>query len=302
MAEASPGSARKEKASLDAEPEAEALADAEPAAAAPADTSASDGVTFTSFAIQAGDVMSMRLRFGLSGSVRVPIEGMDDLDVDVTAQYEMKTEYLKVVDDKVVKYRVEYLKDQKRGTMMGADYSETSPLVGHAYLIDESGGGFVVRRADGRKVTPEEDAALRDKHADEKESGSDDEDYDFIPDRPIVVGEQLPLPEGTLKSLEGSAKVLSDIRLRFDGVRDHEGVPVGVFAIVGNVDSELPSVGRVRAKPRGELWIAVQGKYPTYIDVTASVDADVVSEGMKMKGNGTFLLGGAFGYERAGKR
>ncbi len=286
-------------------PDALAAKTAEPIAADP-----SQGVTFTTWAIHAGDVMSMRLRFGVNGSVRVPMAGMDDLDVDVTAEYETRTEYLKVADGKVLEYRVEYMRDQIRGTVMGQAHSETSPLAGNAYLIDESGGRFVARRTDGRKITREEEAELRENHDEEKpeggsagSSGGGDEgkEFDFIPDRPIVVGESFPLPEGALKSLKEHADVLSNVRLRFDGVRDHDGVRVGVFTIIGKVDSELPQVGRVRAKPRGEMWVAVDGEYPTHLALTGDVDADVATEGVTLQGNGSFSIGGRFTYELADK-
>jgi hypothetical protein len=267
------------------------------AAAAPG-----DGVTFKSFTSQVGDVVTIRLRMAMNGSMSAPLEGMDDVEIDLTGEYETKTEYLKVEDGRPVKYRVEYIADRKRGLMMGQDRSETSPLEGNTYVVDESGGGFAVRRADGRKVTPEEVAELRNNHTDEDEDGEEsDKDYDFIPDRPIHVGESFPIPETALKKLEENADLLSNIRLRFDGVRDHQGVEVGVFTLLGNVDSEL-ATGRVRAKPRGEMWIAVNGEYPTYLDLSAHVDAELGDEDMTMQGSGTVSIRGGGAYQVGGKR
>jgi hypothetical protein len=290
------------------ETDAESIAEAASKAAAPEALSApaaapsGDGVTFKSFTSQVGDVVTIRLSVAVNGSMQMPLDGMDDVEVDLSADYETKTEYLKVEDGQAVKYRVEYVRDRKRGTMMGQDQSETSPLDGNAYVIDESGGQFVVRRADGRKVTPEEETELKGNHTDEDDDGKDsDEDYDFIPDRPIHVGETFPIPENALKKLEENADLLSNIRLRFDGVRDHGGIEVGVFTITGNVDSEI-ATGRVRAKPRGEMWIAVNGEYPTYMDLSANVDAELGDEDMTMQGSGSISLKCTGAYQVGGKR
>jgi hypothetical protein len=288
--------ATSETASKTAEP------DALPSAHAAAPTG--DGVSFKSFTSQVGDVVTMRLRMAMNGSMSTPVEGMDDIEIDLTGEYETKTEYLKVEDGRPVKYRIEYVADRKRGTMMGQDSGGASPLDGNTYVIDESGGGFVARRADGRKLTPEEESELKSNHTDEDEDGkskdSDDEDYDFIPDRPLHVGETLPIPEKALKDLEENAALLSNIRLRFDGLREHDGVEVGVFTLVGNVDTELPQA-RVRAKPRGEMWVAVNGEYPTYMDFSASFDAKYGDEDMTMQGSGSVSIKGAMAYRVGGK-
>ncbi len=274
------------------------------APSAPAASATADGVTFKSFTSQVGDVVTMRLRMAMNGSMSTPIEGMDDIEIDLTGEYETKTEYLKIEDGHPVKYRIEYVADRKRGTMMGQDSGGASPLDGNTYVIDESGGGFVARRADGRKLTDEEEAELKSNHTDEDEDGkskSSDEDYDFIPDRPLHVGETLPIPEKALKDLEENAALLSNIRLRFDGLRDHDGVQVGVFTLVGNVDTELPQA-RVRAKPRGEMWVAVNGEYPTYMDFSASFDAKYGDEDVTMQGSGSVSIKGAMAYQVGGKK
>jgi hypothetical protein len=238
----------------------------------------------------------------MNGSMSMPIEGMDDIELDLTGEYETKTEYLKVEEGRPVKYRVDYIADRKRGTMMGQGQNETSSLDGNSYIIDESGGGFVARRADGRKLSPEEESELKSNHTDEEEKKEkSDDDYDFIPDRPLHVGETLPIPEKALKQLEENAALLSNIRLRFDGVRDHDGVEVGVFTLLGNVDSEL-ATGRVRAKPRGEMWVAVDGEYPTYMDFSATFDAKFGDEDVTMQGSGSISIKGAMAYQVAGKR
>ncbi len=261
----------------------------------------SDGVTFKETVAQVGDFMTMRLRIVMNGSMGMPIEGMDELAVDLTGEHETRTEVLEVEEGEAVKYRVEYVKDRKRGTMMGQAHDETSPLEGNTYVVDESGGGFQAKRADGRKLSSEEEAELKSNHTNEDGEEENSDDFDFIPDRPIQLGETLPIPEKALKSLGENAEVLSNISLRFDGLRIHEGVEVGVFSLLGNIDADV-SMGHVRAKPRGQLWIAVDGEYPTHMDITANVDADVGDEDMRMKGSGTLLLGGAMKYEPVGRR
>ncbi len=265
------------------------------------DSGAVDGdtTTFTERAIAEGDAMRTRITAKARGRMGMPDMGMRG-DVDVTVTEDEKVEYLKVVDGKGVLSRVYFANKTMQGSIMGEDKSERSALIGNTYLIDESGDAATWKREDGRALSAEEEAELSERYGPDPDGESDDdEDYDFIPDRPLKKGESFPIPPEVRKAwMDEHADLLQGIRLRFDGVRDYEGTKVGVFKIEGTVSADIDGV-EIEGTPRGEIWVAVVGKYPLRFEITGDVSADFSSAGMNMSGSGRFEIRGNATYDFA---
>jgi len=155
-------------------------------------------------------------------------------DFEKTEVEKTRGEVLAVSDDAVTKVRITFIeKYASEGSGKGAPKKKTSPVTGRTYEADAAGGKLVVTREDGKAMSAAERKIVEKEL---KSLGKPDKMAAFIPDRPLIEGEKLPVTQAIVREMFGGGDDEDDVSLdqasfTFRGTRTEGGNTRGLFDV-----------------------------------------------------------------------
>jgi hypothetical protein len=224
--------------------------------------------------------LSFNIKFKRAGKV---IHGGDFEKTDVE---KTRSEVLAVSDDAVTKVRVTFIeKYAAEGSGKGAPKKKSSPVTGKTYEVEAVGGKLVITREGGKPMSAAERKVVEKEL---KSLGKPDKMSAFIPNRPLIEGEKLPVTQAIVREMFGGGDDEDEVSVdqatfTFRGTRNEGGKTHGLF------DASL----KITVSPKGEdmgMLMGLTGKL--VVDAATSQVLQVSLKGpITMRGKDTRAQG-----------
>lgn len=254
---------------------AEELSKASDAALTAATGNASDGYSFVDRPLRVGDQLQASTKVSARGEINLGVGTGTRNSFDVSVKEVTREEYLEISGELVKKLRLEVTESELMGSFAGTPSSESSPLSGNAYLVAVNGHSLDIERVDGRQLSDAERQDIEERYQYLLPGEQNPDFEDFLPNRPLRLGEKVHVSEEHLAKWMSELSELSetdiDLELTFRRVEPIRGVRCGVFEVSGSARGDIDQF-QFRGRLRGQVAIALDGRYATTVNTSGTVE------------------------------
>lgn len=205
------------------------------------------------------------VEFRMIGEGKAKGGAVNRTTTETTEREKRREEILAVFDRTVTKKRIIYEQLEKREVHNGTQVpAESSPLVGHTYVVALEQGSLVLTGATGRGVSDPEKKELSRRLTG---FGKLDPFLTGIPDGVVVANQPaLGMKGGFLEMFEGADEGpdIGNVDVRFMGARDHAQGRCGVFAF--KVAIQMAGEPRLSMDLSGEFLVRLSDSAPIQLD------------------------------------
>jgi len=230
-------------------------------------TAVAESVVFTKSAPKIGRVSieESTVEFQMIGEAHVKGGAVNRTKTETTEREKRREEVLGVFDRIVTKKRVTYEELEKRELHNGTEQPrETSPLLGHAYVVALEKGSLVLGDATGRSVSDPEKKELSRRLSG---FGKPDPFLDGIPDGVVLTNQPASgMKVGFLEMFEGAEEGpdVGNVDVRFVGARDNAQGRCGTFAF--KVAIQMAGEPRLNMDLKGEFLVRLSDTVPIQLE------------------------------------